>query len=96
MGAQFYAPSSWVITENNRTMVLLFLGKKKEILLNFLSLGLLINIHCTKGCSLTFAIVHVFSHISEMAEFPILPTWFLSFAPPRNEVQQFSEPFCGR
>ena len=41
-----------------------------------------------EGPLLTFAIVHAFSHFSEMAEFSILPTRLLSSAPPRNEVEQ--------
>ena len=96
LGAQFYAPSTWVTKQNNRTIVLLFLGEKRRFSLTSFRWVFSSIFIARKGCSLTFAIVLVFSHISEMAEFPILPTWFLSFALPRNEVQQFSEPFPGR
>ena len=30
LGAQFYAPSTWVTKQNNRTIVLLFLGEKRR------------------------------------------------------------------
>ena len=46
-GADFHALYPGSSGENNRTMVLLFLGKKRKNLLDFLPLGLLINIHCT-------------------------------------------------
>ena len=55
-GADFYALDPGSSGENNRTMVLLFLGKKRKNLLDFLSLGLLIDIHCTSKAFLTSAI----------------------------------------
>ena len=50
-GADFHALYPGSSGENNRTMVLLFLGKKRKNLLDFLPLGLLINIHCMRRAS---------------------------------------------
>ena len=86
-GADFHALYPGSSGKNNRTMVLLFLGKKRKNLLDFLPLGLLINIHCTSRAFLTSAIDQVFSHFSEKAEFFILPMRPLSSAPSR-EVEE--------
>ena len=88
LGAQFYAPSTWVTKQNNRTIVLLFLGEKRRFSLTSFHWVFSSIFIARQGCFLTSVIVHAFLHFSEMAEFSILPTRLLSSAPPRNEAEQ--------
>ena len=94
LGAQFYAPSTWVTMQNNRTIVLLFLGEKRRYSSTSFR-WVFSSIFITREGFLSRLQLFIFSHFGEMAEFPILPTRFFSFAPSRNEVQQLSEPFRG-
>ena len=87
-GADFYALYPGSSRGNNRTMVLLFSGKKRRTSLTSFHWVFSLIFIVRGGPLLTFAIVHVFSHFSEMAEFSILPTQLLSSAPPRNEVEE--------
>ena len=87
-GADFYALCPGSSRGNNRTMVLLFLGKKGRTSLTSFHWVFSLIFIVRVGPFLTSAIDHVFSHFSEKAEFFILPMRPLSSAPPRNEVEE--------
>ena len=89
MGADFLRALSWVIMGNNRTMVLLFLGKKRRFSLTSFHWVFSLIFIVRVGPFLTSAIDHVFSHFSEKAEFFILPMRPLSSAPPREVEEIF-------